>query len=181
LIYGTNNPVELLDIQLGNPSANAQIVPFNGSIDDPLIGTAVRSGSKVMVKVPDSWPFGISWLRVVGVTNSRRKPSVEMTLQVRKGIAVSPQSIFFGSAKVGAESVGMVMVEHASKGFSIEKVEAADGFLATVEKADASGFRHKVTVRHAPKQAGQISGVITLTTNSAIQPTITIPIGGQAG
>jgi hypothetical protein len=73
------------------------------------------------------------------------------------------------------------MVEHASKGFSIEKVEAADGFLATVEKADASGFRHKVTVRHAPKQAGQISGVITLTTNSAIQPTITIPIGGQAG
>lgn len=181
LFYGTAAPVELVDVQLGNATVSAQLFPFSGSVQDPLIGTAVRSGSKVTLSLPESWPFGVNWLRVVGVTNSRRRPSVEMTLQVRKGIAASPQSMYFGDAKVGQESERSVLVTHGSKPFTIAKIEASEGISARFEKADETGRSYKVSARVKPPAAGQISGFITLTTNSPVQPTITVPIGGQAG
>ena len=167
--------------RIGNPTVSAQLFPFSGSVQDPLIGTAVRSGSKVTLSLPESWPFGVNWLRVVGVTNSRRRPSVEMTLQVRKGIAASPQSMYFGDAKVGQESERSVLVTHGSKPFTITKIEASEGISARFEKADETGRSYKVSARVRPPAAGQISGFITLTTNSPVQPTITVPIGGQAG
>ncbi|MEO7453593.1 MAG: DUF1573 domain-containing protein [Fimbriimonadales bacterium] len=181
LFYGTNSPVELLDIQLGNRTASAQIAPFSSLVDDPLIGPAVRSGAKVQITVPESWPLGVSWLRVVGVTNSRRRPSVEMTLQIRKGISVSPQSMYFGDAKIGVGLERTVMVEHGSKEFTVTKVEATEGIVATVEKADESGRRYRITAKFTAKQAGQVSGAITLSTSSPLQPTVTIQIGGLAG
>ena len=181
LFYGSTSPVELLDVQLGNPSATAQIVPFTGSVDDPMLGPRTRTGSKVMITVPPTWPTGISWLRIVGVTTSRRRPSVEMTLQIRKGIAASPQSIYFGDAKVGQTSERTVAIEHLSRPFSITKIEAPAGIEATVKKLDEQGKRYQVTARVRPTDAGPITGVITLTTDSAKQPTLTIPLGGQAG
>jgi hypothetical protein len=181
LFYGSTNPVELLDIQLGNPSASAQIVPFTGLVEDPMIGPGTRTGSKVKVTVPPAWPMGISWLRIVGVTTSRRRPSVEMTLQIRKGIAASPQSMYFGDAKVGQTSERTVTIEHLSKPFSITKIEAPSGIEATAKKLDDQGKRYQLTVSIRPATAGPISGVITLTTDSPKQPTLTVPIGGQAG
>lgn len=178
LFFGTNAAVELVDVQLGNQGASAEFVPFTGSVDDPLLGAGVRTGSKIVVALPESWPFGVSWLRVVGVTNSRRTPSVEMTLQIRRGIAASPQSMYFGDAKVGKQSERSAMIEHGAKSFEITKVEATGGVTASVEKVD--GRRYKIIGRVLPAQAGPISGAITISTNSAVQPTVTIPVGGQA-
>ena len=181
LFYGTATNLELVDVQLGNPSAKVDIAPFNGTVEDPMIGSAVRSGSKVIVRLPENWPYGVNWLRVVGVTNSRRKPSVELTLQIRKGIAASPQSMYFGDAKVGQESERTVMIEHGSKPFAITKLEASEGLTATFEKADDSSRRYQLTAKIRPANAGQISGFVKVHTDSKTQPVITVPIGGQAG
>ncbi len=178
--YGTKSPVELIDVQLGSPLASATVVPFEGSIDDPLFGTAVRKGAKVMLGLPANWPFGISWLRIVGVTDSKRKPVVEMTLQIRKGIGVSPQSAYFGDARVGEVSERVVMVEHRSKPFKIIKVTTDDGLSATVTPVGESGASYRLVIRATPRSVGAISGSVQLSTDSAAQPIVVVPVGGRA-
>jgi hypothetical protein len=181
LFYGTGEPLELVDVQLGNRQAAANAVPFEGLVEDPMLGNATRAGTKVTVEIPEIWPFGISWLRVVGVTTSKRKPSVEMTLQVRKGSAVSPQTMYFGDAKVGQPSERSAVVDHLSKPFKITKVVASDGIAVKVENVDQSGRRYRISATVNPKAAGPISGTIDLTTDSEVQPLIRIAVGGQAG
>ncbi|MDQ2985730.1 MAG: DUF1573 domain-containing protein [Armatimonadota bacterium] len=181
IFFGTQTPIELLDVQLGNRSAKANIVPFEGRIEDPITGSAIRNGAKVLIDLPEDWPFGVNWLRVVGVTNSKRKPSVEMTLQIRRGISVSPQTAYFGDAKVGTQSERIVMIEHTTKPFKVIKVETDPGIVAAVEKADEFGRRYRIVIRVTPAVVGPISGSVRISTDSPAQPVITIPVGGQAG
>lgn len=178
--YGTKEPINLLDVQLGSPLASAMVVPFEGIVDDPLFGKAIRQGSRVTLALPESWPFGISWLRIVGVTDSKRKPIAEMTLQIRKGIAASPQSAYFGDAAVGVQSERIVMIDHPSKAFKILKVVADEGLSAAISPVGSDGKRYQLVIRTTPKAAGTISGSVRLSTDSAAQPTITVPVGGVA-
>jgi len=178
--YGTKSPVELIDVQLGSPLATATVVPFEGQTDDPLFGPAVRKGAKVLLGFPPSWPFGISWLRVVGVTDSKRKPLAEMTLQVRKGIAVTPQSAYFGDAKVGETSERVVVVDHLTKPFKITKVSTDENISANVTAAGDTGASYRIVIRTTPKSAGPITGSVRLATDSVSQPIIVIPVGGIA-
>jgi hypothetical protein len=177
--YGTKAPVELIDVQLGNPLASATVIPFEGEVEDPLFGKALRKGAKVVLELPESWPFGVSWLRVVGVTDSKRKPVVEMTLQVRKGIAASPQSAYFGDALVGKMSERVVLIER-SKPFKITKVEADENLTASISAIGDSGLSYRLVIRTIPKSAGAIAGSVRLTTDSTAQPLIVVPVGGIA-
>ena len=179
--YGTGEALELVDVQLGNKLASVSAVPFTGHVDDPVLGPSNRTGTKAVVEIPESWPFGVSWLRIVGVTTSKRRPSVEMTLQIRKGITVSPQTLYFGDVKVGTPSERSAVVDHLSKPFKISKVTVSDGYSVRLEELQNSGKRYKVTVTAMPKAAGPMSGTVELTTDSPAQPLIRIPIGGQAG
>lgn len=180
LFFGTVADLEIIDLQVGNPSASTRVVPFSGVVDDPMFGSSSKTGSKVLIDIPADWPYGVSWLRVVGLTSSRTSPAVEMTLQLRRGISASPQNVFFGGAKVGEPSERVIYVEHLSKPFRIEKVEADNGISATAEAVEGSDKRYRLRVKVTPTAAGPISGTVRVHTNSSRQPVLAVSVGGHA-
>jgi hypothetical protein len=178
VFYGSVEPVALNDVQLGNPTATVNVVPFEGNVQDPIAGSVRRKGSKAIIGLPADWPFGTTWLRIVGVTDSKRKPLAEMTIQIRKGIVVTPQSAYFGDAVVGKQMERIVTLEHASRPFKILGIDASDGLIA---KAEPMGDRkYRISITLTPAAPGQISGNLKVRTDSKSQPAITIAIGGSA-
>jgi hypothetical protein len=175
--------VRLVNVNSGTPGVTASLSPFNDSLIDPLFGDRPikRLGTRISVSFPENYRAGISWVRLVVVTDSKRKPGSDVTLEIHKGIFAQPKTAYFGNVSVGEISERIVTIEGASGPFKITALHV-DGpdFSAKWEAVADANNKFAIHISGKPSKPGPISGQVVVETDSARYPKITIPITGSA-
>nr|MBA3725965.1 hypothetical protein [Armatimonadota bacterium] len=156
-----------------------QVLPFNEEIVDPLFGPAPqkRLGYRVRVTFPTDYRAGLEWVRIVILTDSKKHPNADVTIETHKGIFAQPKTAYFGVVVSGQSVTRTVIVEHASKPFKVIGVSAEGESIEAKLQAD-SDRRYRIVINGKPTKPGPIPGKVTVRTDSDRYPTIDIPVIG---
>ncbi|MGI8923896.1 MAG: DUF1573 domain-containing protein [Fimbriimonadales bacterium] len=180
IVYATpGNPIRVLTAQAGKPNVETQVLPFNEPIVDPLFGPTPqkRLGYRVRVRFPTDYRAGLEWVRIIILTDSKKRPNADVTIETHKGIFAQPKTAYFGVVATGQSVTRTVIVEHATKPFNIDGVSAEGDTIEATWSAD-SDRKYRITITGKPAKPGPISGMVTVNTDSDRYPTITIPVIG---
>lgn len=177
LIYGGGKlPFEPRKASIEGSSAIADITPWEGEVEDPLLfpGKQRVSGYKVDILVAPNIPNGKNLLALLIRTDSEEWPVIGANFFVQKGIAITPGSIFFGD--VTQKTVqATVQLAGLNSDFQITRVETQPGFRAEFAKITDKIVR--LIVEFTPeKNKGTIVSTVIVHTNDPENPKVSIPI-----
>lgn len=180
--YSTGkNLVRLIAAQVATNGVAPEIFPWEGEIQDPLLGTepTIRKGSRIRLTFGTDYPVGLSWTRVVLVTDSKDAPYQNITLQVKKGVIAEPRGLWF-VMKPGEKAERTFSVYHANRAFKITEILVEGGpFKTDVQPEGDGGNRYRVTVTCDNPAVGRIDGRIRIKTSLSSASEIIVTVGGE--
>jgi hypothetical protein len=180
--YSTGkNLVRLIAAQVGTNDVTAEILPWEGEINDPLLGPepTTRKGSKIQLTFGPNYPVGLSWVRVVLVTDSKDAPYQNITLQAKKGVIAEPKGFWF-AMKAGEKAERTFSIYHATRAFRITEIQPEGGpFKVEIQPDGEGGNRYRVTVTCDHPAAGKIDGRIRIKTSLSDNSEIIVTVGGE--
>jgi hypothetical protein len=141
-----------------------------------------RVGYRVQLTLKPDAPPGSYKQEIALTTNDPGSPSlpVPFELTVQSSLAVFPDTVRFGSTKVGVASDYKVSVRGSGKPFRITGVDGLGDGVAIVEPIPSTDAKpvHILTIRYLPSAAGNLGKKITFQTD--IGTTAQLSIEGAA-
>jgi hypothetical protein len=103
------------------------------------------------------------------------KLRLPVTVNVVAPVAASPETVSFGSLKMGTATEQKVTIQ-SSKPFKILEVKGADDQITVKVDSDVAQATHTVTISASPKAAGGLTRKIEIVTDNKDQPTVIVPV-----
>jgi hypothetical protein len=166
------DPVEITRVTCSAPYAAASLAPVESAEG---MGRTYR----LTLTIGPEAPMGRSIVLVTALTSSRREPQVRITATCEKGIVVQPASVYMGavSPAPAAPVSQVVTLLRRERPFRIQKVESDDPNLTIRQEELQGSTQYRLTFTYQGGWAvGAFRGKVTITTDDARQPTLTIPV-----
>lgn len=170
--------IKPLRATLSGVTGVATISPWSGSLADPQFDEPAkeRTGYKVEVMIAPSVK-GRQLVALMVQTDSKVFPVVAANFYAQRGVAASPESIYFGDVPTG-KTRGFTLLYGTNPDFKVLGVEAKPGFV-TAEATQVSPGEWKISVTvDAKPGTGTLLASVIVKTNDPVTPEIIIPVQG---
>ncbi len=152
-----------------------------GAYVRPEFKLASRNGTTVTYDVTATLdkdcPAG-NWMSDIYLETSNAavaKLRIPVTVNVTAPVAVSPESVAFGSVKMGSATEKTVTIQSKTP-FKILDVKGADDQLTVKVDKDAAQAVHTVTIAANPKATGGFTRTVEIVTDNKDQPTVIVQV-----
>ncbi len=170
--------IKPLRATLSGVTGVATISPWTGTLADPQFGEKAieRTGYKIEVMLTPSVK-GRQLVALMVQTDSKEFPMVATNFYAQRGVAASPESIYFGDVPSG-KTRGFTMVYGTNADFKVLSVEPRVDYLS-VEAVELAPGEWKIVVSlDAKAGTGTLLASVLVKTNDPHAPEIVIPIQG---
>jgi hypothetical protein len=178
------------DITLSTTKLDSlEISNIKVNIENDCVSAAVKkvdAKNLTMTVTADGNKFPAGKARFSGYltfdTNSESQGTIRVpvTVNVRRPVKATPNSVYFFASKQGKErDVNVSIVSNENKSFKVTKIESDLDFIKVEIKEDNGGKKSLVATLSADAKPGKFSGKIKLTLNVPDQPELEIPIRGS--
>lgn len=155
------------------------ITPWEGNLADPLMNKPAepRKGYKIDILLSPGVIKGRVLAALMIQTDSKVFPIVAANFYVQRGIAVSPQSVYFGDVK-GGVARAWSLINGPGRDFEILEIKSSEKYItAKTEKLKTGEYKLSVELDAKPG-TGTILASIVIKTNDPDTPQLVIPVQG---
>lgn len=155
------------------------ISPWEGVLADPSWGEPAKSrkGYKIEVLMSPGTIQGRVLAAMMVQTDSKIFPVIGANYYVQRGVAVTPQSIYFGDVK-GGIGRAWATINGPGRDFDILDIKSSEKFItAKAEKLKSGEYKLSVELDAKPG-TGTILASIVIKTSDPDTPQIVIPVQG---
>lgn len=180
LTYGSKSPFQVKAVRIDGVSAIAQADPWSGQLADPEMKEPAkqRSGYKISILGGPSVPPGRIPMSVVVETDDPVFPVMRYTLYVQKGIIALPDNIYMGIVQQKPMTFPAT-VSRPGKPFRIVSARSDNPHFKVKLEKKSGADEYKLAIDFDGKaDPGDISAVITVTTDDSSQKEVAISLRG---
>ncbi|QYK52544.1 MAG: DUF1573 domain-containing protein [Fimbriimonadaceae bacterium] len=155
------------------------ISPWEGSLADPLWNEPAkpRKGYKIDVLLSPGTVQGRILAALLIQTDNKIFPLLGANFYVQRGIAVSPQTIYFGDVK-GGIARAWATINGTGKDFKILEIKSSETYLtAKTEKLGVGEYKLSVELNAKPG-TGTVIASLLIKTDDPDSPQIVVPVQG---
>lgn len=168
---------QILKTSLSGMNGTVKVTPWSGNLADADLQEAEkpRKGYVIEAEVDTTWLQGRKGMSLIVQTDQKPVDKAIENVTLQKGLAVTPDNLYFGRFKRAPRSL-TAEVRSAGSDFKIVKVSTSDpGIEAKVVQVDPK--RVRVTVLfNGTADFGPYDATVTLETTDPTQKLITIPV-----
>lgn len=181
LVVEAATPFNIKKVSIAGVSGVVDYKPWEGELDWPDIGEgkSMRKGYSIKVLVAPGIPAGRTPMQVQVETDNPFLKTLVTTVNVQKGIATVPLSIYFGQIEK-KEATAAVVLTRPGKPFKVTKVVSDTQFVVASFEPYRDGSEFRIVAKFTGEAPpGRFAGKITVHTDDPKQPVITIPVEGS--
>ncbi|MBX3113589.1 MAG: DUF1573 domain-containing protein [Fimbriimonadaceae bacterium] len=155
------------------------ITPWEGTLADPLWNEPAkpRKGYKIDVLLSPGTVQGRILTALLIQTDSKTFPVLGANFYVQRGIAVSPQTIYFGDVK-GGIARAWALINGPGRDFKILDIKSSESYItAKAEKLKSGEYKLSVELDAKPG-TGTVIASLLIKTDDPDSPQIVVPVQG---
>jgi hypothetical protein len=176
-LWWNGDPFEVLDAAIEGFEGTISVAPWTGDSPDPELNesTLDRKGYELTISADGDVAQGRNPATLVVKTSDKAFPELRYSFFIQRGIAVLPAQVSFGESS--GERTGRVVLSCPGKPFKVLSVASDHSNVSGKLEGEGALAEHKILVRYDGKAStGDLSAVITVTTDNPSQPTLRIPV-----
>jgi hypothetical protein len=183
LLVPDERPLEIKSVESQGMPAEVKVEKWSGTMADPDMGEGElpRKGHKLSIRVKD-FPDGSVFASTLLIrTDDPEFPTIAYTVNVQKGIVVSPATIYLGEVGAASRTVA-ITVGRPGKPFRILGIECDSSHVSAtaaplVVAGETKAGEYRITVVFDGKAAkGDYQASLTIKTDDPKQPTLIVPV-----
>lgn len=155
------------------------ITPWEGTLADPQSNESAkpRKGYKIDVLLSPGAVQGRILAAMLVQTDSKTFPVLGANFYVQRGVAVTPQTVYFGDVK-GGIARAWAMINGPGRDFKILEIKSSETYItAKTEKLRSGEYKLSVELDAKPG-TGTIIASLLIKTDDPDTPQIVIPVQG---